>query len=310
MAKQQRIDHFNLWPKIQDFQAEVLFKARTAKFQTHQLFFPYQISATNDRHVHIVLSYLLDAVDSLPNRPDHSFDWTWRAFEYLAGTSSGGVGNITELIRSTISPEINTYFGANQQVEGAFFDLIAKIPFQTCEYWLTRIVESAPYTFATGNHKNLSSYAKRLLFASGQPPVANPSIEAVLNYLSTNYGRASDRRDGASLLRRIVRGENVLLGAVNVRLTRSECFFFLLSGLAYAFRNDRAHAKHIAPFRSSFATVRTYAHCWFMFLMMYQITFVLFHTSQSIPTFLGNPAQNFLDNNKAYADLFGDYVNS
>lgn len=312
MAKQQRIDHFNLWPSVQDFPAESSFRERVKNFSISDLFFPYQVPQTTDQHVHIVISYLLDAVDSLPYRPDHAFDWTWRAFEYLTSNASSGVGNITETIRNIASPEVDFYFSSNTQAENSFFDLIKNIPFQTCEYWLKRIVAGAPYSFSQGNHKSLSSYAKRLLFANGQPPVANPSIHSVLSYLGSNFDLSDDtsRRNGASLLRRIVRGESVILGATSVQLTRSELFFFLLSGLGYAFRNDRAHAKSIAPFRSSYASVKTYAHCWFMFLLIYQSAFIFLHSSKSPQVFTGCPAQNFMSNNQAYAKLFADHLNA
>lgn len=311
MAKQQRIDHFNLWPRTQEFSAESHFRERASKFPVAELFFPYQIPQTTDQHVHIVISYLLDAVDSLPYRPDHAFDWTWRAFEYLTSTSSGGIGNITDTIRNVVTPEINSYFSSNIQAENAFFDLVERIPFQTCEYWLKRIVAASPYTFSPGNHKSLSSYAKRLLFANGQPAIVSSSIQAVLSHLGSNFNLSdtTQRRNGASLLRRIIRAEPVSLGATSVQLTRSEQFFLLLSGLGYAFRNDRAHAKSIAPFRSSYASVKTYAHCWFMFLLIYEITFMFLHSGRSPHIFKGCPAQNFLNNNGAYARLFSDYLN-
>lgn len=311
MAKQQRIDHFNLWPKIQEFPAEIHFRGRVNKFQIEKLFFPYQIPQTTDKHVHIVISYLLDAVDSLPYRPDHAFDWTWRAFEYLTSATPGGIGNITDTIRNVVSPEMELYFSSNAHAENAFFDLVEKIPFQTCEYWFKRIKAASPYTFSSGSHKSLSSYAKRLLFANGQPTIVSPSIQTALSYLAINFNQSDTTqcRNAASLLRRIIRGEAVSLGASSVQLTRSERFFLLLSGLGYAFRNDRAHAKSIAPFRSSYASVKTYAHCWFMFLLIYEITFVFLHSQKSPHVFNGCPAQNFINNNDAYAELFADYLN-
>lgn len=312
MAKQQRIDHFNMWPRAQEFPAESHFRDRVSKFDIADLFFPYQIPQTTNQHVHIVISYLLDAIDSLPYRPDHAFDWAWRAFEYLTNNSSGGIGNITDTIRNFVCPEIDLYFSSNNQAENAFFELVEKIPLQTCEYWIKRIVEAAPYTFSPGNHKVLSSYAKRLLFANGQPPITSPAIHAVLCHLGSNFNLSdtTQRRNGASLLRRIIRAESVLLGSTTVQLSRSEILFFLISGLGYAFRNDRAHAKSIAPFRSSFASVKTYAHCWFMFLLIYEVTFMFLHSKNSPQVFTGCPAPNFINNNHAYAKLFADYLNS
>lgn len=301
-----------MWPTAQEFPAESHFRDRTSKFTIGDLFFPYQIPQTTDKHVHIVISYLLDAVDSLPYRPDHAFDWVWRAFEYLTNNSCGGIGNITDTIRNFVCPEIDWYFLSNNQAENAFFDLVEKIPMQTCEYWIKRIVAAGPYNYTSGNHKVLSSYAKRLLFANGQPTVTSPAIHAVLCHLGSKYNLSdtTQRRSGAALLRRIIRGEPVSLGSTPVQLNRSEILFFLISGLGYAFRNDRAHAKSIAPFRSSYASVKTYAHCWFMFLLIYEATFMFLHSRRSPQIFTGCPALNFIKNNQAYAKLFADYLNA
>lgn len=309
--KQRRIDQFNLWPQTLVSDAEEKFKIRLANTELSELFFPYKLPDTNDRHLHVCVSYMLDALDSLPLRPDHAFDWIWRSFEYLTSHAIGGQGNLTNELRSTVCPAVDGFFSSDQDVSDAFFELTTKIPFQTCEYLLKRICESGPYSFTAGQQNPLSSYAKRLLFANGNPPVVSTSLQSVLEFLSKSYDykKASDRRNGASLLRRVIRLEKVSLHSSVVQLTKSEVLFFLVSGLGYAFRNDRAHAKSIAPFRSSAASITTYAHCWFMFLLFYNMTFSLLHTPSSPLILTGPLAVNFRKNNAAYSQLFGDYIN-
>jgi hypothetical protein len=310
MAKQQRIDHFNKWPEAQEFKAEVQFKERVQQFAINTLFFPYQIPQTQNPDIHISVSYLLDAVDSLPLRPDHAFDWTWRAFEYLTKKAFPSSGSITETLRKGVTPTLSAYFAANQRAGDAYFDLLKHIPVQTCEYLLKRIIDGAPYTFTPGNHKNLSSYAKRMLFEDGNPPVVSPPFQTALIHLSSNYNYAltAERRNGALLLRRLIRGESLVLGTTPVQLTRDEISFFVISGLGYGFRNDRAHAKSIAPFRSSAASISTYAHCWFMFLLIYETIFAVLHTASSPLQLSGCPGQNFESNNKAYFQLFKNWL--
>lgn len=311
MAKQKRIDHFNQWPLAQKFPAEELFDNRLKCFDLQDLFFPYQIPSTTNPDIHISISYLIDAVDSLPKRPDHSFDWTWRAFEYLAGRSFPSYSSsITETLRGGLSSALTNYFATNAQASNEFYSLIKNIPFQTCEYLLKRIIDGAPYTFTSGAHKHLTSYAKRLLFANGNPPVISQNLQLILSHLSTyNFSDTERRRSGASLLRRILREQSVTIAGTSITLSRADLLFLLLSGLGYAFRNDRAHAKSIAPFRSSYASVTTYAHCWFMFLLMYEATLALLHTRSSPMQLTGCPAQNFQQNNNAYCGLFADYLN-
>ena len=62
--KKQRIDHFNHWPMVQEFTAEVAFKERVKSFHLEELFFPYQIPSVNDPDLHVCVSYLLDAVNN------------------------------------------------------------------------------------------------------------------------------------------------------------------------------------------------------------------------------------------------------
>ncbi|MGY1891214.1 hypothetical protein [Pseudomonas sp. SDT291_1_S447] len=310
--KKRRIDQFNLWPQTLTSDAEEKFKIRLGNTELSELFFPYELPNTSDKHLHICVSYMLDALDSLPLRPDHAFDWIWRSFEYLTSQAIGGQGNITNELRNIVCPAIDGLFLLEKDVSDAFFELTENIPFQTCEYLLKRICESGPYSYTTSNQIQLSSYAKRLLFSNGNPPVISTSLQTILEFLSTNYDykNMKDRRNGASLIRRIIRLERVSLQSSFVQLTKSEVLFFLVSGLGYAFRNDRAHAKSIAPFRSSAASITTYAHCWFMFLLFYKITFALLHTPNSPIVLTGPLAVNFRKNNTAYSRLFGDHLNN
>lgn len=307
--KQKRIDQFNHWPRSQEFDAEQKFKNRIAGIDLPELFFPYLLPSSNDKDFHVCVSYFLDALDSLPLRPDHAFDWVWRGFEYLSLRVMGGQGNITNSLRNIVCPTLDLFFLSDVNSGDAFFELIERIPFQTCEYLLKRIKESGPYSASGGQ---LSSYAKRMLYSNGNPPIVSPPIQQVLEFLFNNYDLQNyqDRRNGSSLLRRIIRRERLVLGKETVELTKSEVVFLLVSGLGYAFRNDRAHAKSIAPFRSSTAKITTYAHCWFMFLLFYEVTFALLHTSAS-PVVLDGPlAINFRANNEAFSRIFGDYLNA
>lgn len=308
--KQLRIMHFNQWPATQEFKAEAEFKSRLDNFEVGELFFPYQLPNSRDKNLHICVSYFLDAVDSLPLRPDHAFDWAWRGFEFLSERIQSKKENITDRLRSTVVPAIESLFASDKTAESSFFSFASEIPFQTCEYLLKRISEGAPYTFSPGPKLQISSYAKRLLLSNGNPPVVSSQLQEVLVYLSTRYdcSDSNERRNGASLIRRLIRLESVTLGSNSIQLSRSDVLFFLISGLGYAFRNDRAHAKSIAPFRSSYASLKTYAHCWFLFLLLYKVTLLLLHTPNSPVVLSGSPSDNFYKNTRAFSALFGSHL--
>lgn len=311
MTSQQRIEHFNNWPKAQKFKGESDFSDILKSHRLEELFYPYQLPGTDSTEAHIMLSYLLDAVDSLPMRPDHAFDWTWRAFEYSLKHIPSCKGNITKSLRA-VSDKLSNYLGLNPDVEDALYGLVDKIPLRTCKYLLKKIVEEGVYTFSSdADVKGLSSFAKRLLFVHGKPPVYNVEFQELLQYFAWHYRSVGgvELRRGASLLRRVIRGETINANGKSYQLDRKEILFLLLSGLGYAFRNGRAHAESIAPFRSSLAKLQTYAHCWFMFLLMYELTFTLLHLDTHPEKITGNPAANFKANNHAYEKLFGASLN-
>lgn len=83
MSKQTRVDNFNNWPESKLFDAEVQFNEKLKDFEKKDLFKPCLIKNKDNKNIHIVISYLLDMVDSLPQRPDHAFDWCWKAFEHV-----------------------------------------------------------------------------------------------------------------------------------------------------------------------------------------------------------------------------------
>lgn len=311
MTSQQRIEHFNNWPKAQKFKGESDFSDILKSHKLEELFYPYQLPGTDSTEAHIMLSYLLDAVDSLPMRPDHAFDWTWRAFEYSLKQIPSCKGNITKSLRA-VSDKLSNYLSLNPDVEDALYGLVGKIPLRTCKYLLKKIVEEGVYTFSSdADVKGLSSFAKRLLFVHGEPPVYNVEFQQLLQYFAWHYRSVGgvELRKGASLLRRVIRGETINANGRSYQFDRKEILFLLLSGLGYAFRNGRAHAESIAPFRSSLAKLQTYAHCWFMFLMMYELTFTLLHLDTHPEKIIGNPAANFKANNHAYEKLFGASLN-
>lgn len=305
MSQDLRLTYVNSWPNITKFPAESAFDQRLTDMGNTQLFVPHQFLETPSREAHITISYLIDALSSLPRRPDHAFDWTWRAFENIV--SSSAAGNITNLLRTEATPQISGYLLGHATSRQAFFSLLEQVPFQTCEYLFKQIALGAPYSSLSTAAGSLSKFAKRLLFNNGGGPIVSFPLLYLLSFLSTRYSYNDNakRRNGAALLRLALKGQRLALEGVDLQLSVSDRVFLLLSGLAYSFRNDRAHANSIAPFQSSLATLRTYAHCWFMFLLTYQCLVCYLRTRPDPPILTGNTDENFRRNNEKYIALFG-----
>lgn len=120
MSKQTRLENFNNWPKSKLFDAEATFIDKLNNFKYEEIFSPCKIKENNDYDTHILISYLLDMVDSLPKRPDHSFDWVWRAFEYMVSDRFSNT-NTTSNLRKIVEQDITSIFINNENIKESFF---------------------------------------------------------------------------------------------------------------------------------------------------------------------------------------------
>lgn len=296
MSQIERLNFYNSWPNGQRFSAEQQFTEHVTSVGGN-FFFPVSLNGNLSTAGHISLSYVLDALDSLPKRPDHAFDWTWKAFEHLTKKAVPN-SNITESLRTFATPVICQTLAANPLAAAGFSQLTANIPFQTARFLLKKIIAAGPYANPT------SSFAKRMLFANGNGPITSLPLQAFLDKLSGyDYANPQDRRNGASLIRSALSGKALTYPLGTFSLSQSDIVFFLLSGLGYGFRNDRTHANSISPFMSSKARIKTYAHCWFSFLLMYYFLTTLWASSGfiAVPQNLG---QNYADNNNVFLSIF------
>lgn len=304
MSQDKRLDFVNSWPNTMLFPAEQAFDQLLLNLNGQQCFRPHRFLPTSDREVHITISYLIDALGSLPKRPDHAFDWIWRAMENIVTSST--TGNITDCLRGEAAPKILSCLRTDLRLRRAFFNLLENIPYQTCEYLFKQVASGKPYSVPSTYHPALSKFGKRLLFKGGSGEVTSYPLQFFLATLATkyDYSNHNQRRKGAALLRLGIQGNLLKIGDAEMVLPDSDRLFFLLSGLGYSFRNDRAHANSIAPFQSSYASLKTYAHCWFMFLFVYQSLICYLKTTSSTVPLEGDTAQNFHENTEAYVALF------
>lgn len=300
MSQQDRLDFYNTWPSGARFAAETEFSKRIAA-ANGPLFVPIQVNANLTTEGHVSLSYVLDALDSLPLRPDHAFDWTWKAFEHL--TKKGApASNITEALRVFSVPQVCSALNNDANAAGAFKAFVDMMPMQTARYLLKKVIKQKPYVNPS------TSLAKRLLLANGNGPITSPALQALLDKLSTyNYSIADDRRKGASLIRKALGMQTLGYPLGQFTLSQHDVILLLLSGLGYEFRNDRTHANAISPFTSSKAKVTTYAHCWFSFVLIYYFLTLLWTNNGFVPA-QGALGINYMQNNAGFQTLFSSVI--
>ena len=303
-VKRNRITFLNNWPKTEQFSCEKDFQRRYENMFGAQVFFPIAFQETNDNQAHTVISYVIEALDCLPYKPDNAFDWFWKGFEYCI--CANNTQSVTQNLQSTAFDLLSTNDPRISDGAQSIIKLSREIPFQTCEYLFKKVAKDGSFLPLP-----LGQIGKRTLHRSGNPPVLFSNLQILLGHVTNNFevGNHTEVRDAASLLRKAIRQEEVDINGTRVKLSDVEIYSLMLCTLTYTFRNDRTHAELFAPFRSSTATLTTYAHCWFMTLLAH--CFLLSVVEHFIPSSKIDfvISDNTELNISAFKKLFGDYRN-
>ncbi|MFH8567181.1 hypothetical protein [Streptomyces sp. NPDC017993] len=236
-----------------------------------RLFMPVSLTYSDDSWYNTQISYLLEAYDALPNRPDIAFDSTWKVFESTATRTarmrSGSAHKITQSL---------TYLSEHVALDGAVLDsLLGDLPSQTCEYLFKKIITHA----ADGDGQRVRG---RLTGVNDRKDATGARIKDFLTLVEGKYLVPADvdaNRKGAMLLRRALAGETLSIEGVEVTLPEKARLRILMSGLLYTARNERYHGEAFSPFYSSAATLRTYTHPHYLFLSTYALVHLMWSRS-------------------------------
>lgn len=257
--RQARLDAMTRWAQVgvleprkklpveEDFDARV--QASNGTF-----FRPIELRDHESVTFHRQVSYLVDAFDALPGRPDIAFDSTWKALELASSELCVEDKNITERLKvlaESVDPKIVDR-------------LCARIPVQSCEYLFKRVMASVQAD-AEGQDRRLKSRINGL---------GDPQIDVLIDHMRVRYsdGSAPSRRNGSLLLRRALRAEVLDLESESqFALSDGSRARVLISILLYTARNDRFHGESFSPFLSSLAKQRTYTHPLYTFLATYYL---------------------------------------
>jgi hypothetical protein len=272
---------------------EISFASRVARSGA-TFFSPIALSDSPDLAFHKEVSYLIDAFDQLPLRPDVAFDSTFKALEStvkrLAGTT-----NVTEALRTTA----NKFCPSSDRVSA----LLDSAPVQTCEYLYKRL---APHLqdWANGN------YAGKVLTRLSSN--AAPDVVPLLQALSARQVAGVGEREQAMFLRLALRGISLTGGHPVVQLGLPGRVHLLLAGLLYTARNDRFHGESFSPFVSSAASIKTYAHPHYLFLAAYGVLNGLWLEDPSRSSLLtaDDVVLNITDNINSAQAVFGRHWNT
>ncbi|MCY1295961.1 hypothetical protein D9M70_453250 [compost metagenome] len=122
--------------------------------------------------------------------------------------------------------------------------------------------------------------------------------------------RAETQRKLGGLLKLIMAGRRVTLGANSYQLTSDQVSRLLISTVLPQFRNERFHGNVRPPFRSSKATLKTYAHAYFLFIYAYSLMCEVFLYREFGVVQSADVLAATKENLDRYLQIFGDQVSA
>lgn len=255
-------------------------------------FRPMPLSFTDDSDFHKEVSYLIDAFDQLPSRPDVAFDSTFKALESTIKRMQSP-NNFSHLLRSIV--------GQSSTLDRVTEILVDNMPVQTAEFLYKRISDNlSDWRLQSSGPKNQVLVRLR--------EARNSSIDALLDALKdrSDDPLTADRRKQAMFLRKALSGSE-MTGTLHAtfELDSNAKIHLLLSGTLYTARNDRFHGQSFSPFVSSTATIRTYVHPHYLIIATYSCMMALWHDDPSRKILLGG--EDVISNLNANLSLALDF---
>jgi hypothetical protein len=261
-ASESRTKFNNQWPATFLFPAELSLEHRLAKKNFVSIFFPAQFEHSNDHAFQTLLSHCIDALDNLPLRPDFAFDQVWKALDAEFFRLKSTLGAAAHNSRFVV---FSSHISTSPLTSKSHYLLAAHTPLQTCEYLAKRILDS------TANpNQHSAAFTKRLSAAIGNALLTDIHTKYDAGWLT--YGKeAETQRKLGGLLKKIIAGQTVIIGSNTYTLTQAQSAEILIGTILPQFRNERFHGNTRPPFRSSTATLKTYAHAYFLLIYSYAL---------------------------------------
>jgi hypothetical protein len=264
-TKHLRVEYNNNWPTKFLFPVEEQLKKRLDENNIQQAFLPVNLSHSNDTEFHTFLGHFLEGIDQLPFRPDMAFDSIWKSldaefFKVKNESSQPQHTSRFDIFVEKVSSDTNT--------SKAFIPLLQILPMQTSEFVAKRILNSK---VSPDNHS--APFLKRVKACFGEQLFLAFLSKYESDWISSPE---STQRRAGGFLKRLVAGDELDIDGQKHRLSENGSIKFLISVLLPQFRNERAHGNTFAPFRSSVAKMKTYAHAYFLLLVAYALMLEVF----------------------------------
>ena len=292
--KTKRIEYINNWPNVDKFDIEARYEEKYKSVNNGIPFIPYHMTSNTDEFYNKAISFLIDALESLGSKPNHSFEFIFTAFD-IYSQSVSSIDRITDRNWSLV-PVWNSLIQSDSDLNIAFGKLMENIPHKSLQYIFSRILDSR---IANRSAKN----------SNGTVNVNRSNLlNQIKNKYSTNYADYSTGiRPGSRLLYHVLNKHSIVIDGITYSISLEDQLHIIISGFLYSLRNDTAHGSSISTTKSSYSNMTTMANSYFAFLMTYYFLLLLIidNTSTNKPQASSDLAQNIEVNVNNYILLFG-----
>lgn len=261
-ARESRTKFNNCWPATFLFPTEEALIKRLAKKNLISIFLPVHLEHSDDHGFQNLLSLGIDALDYLPLRPDFSFEQVWKALDAEFFRLKSALGTAPNKSRFSAFAK---HIASSQLTSKSHYSLAASVPLQTCEFLAKRILDSK-----ANPNEHSDAFIKRVKSNFGENLLTDIHTKYDSNWLTPTKRAETQRRLGG-LIKLILAGKSVTVESNNYQLSNDEVAQFIISTVLPQFRNERFHGNVRPPFRSSTATLKTYAHAYFIFIYAYAL---------------------------------------
>jgi len=308
--KMMRIEYINNWPNSEKFPHEKEYEALVNNFETgKKLFSPMSYSYSTDREYNIAISFMIDALDMLPNYPNFAFEFIFKAVDIYSEKLYATIPQLTQRLQNLVDYEITNLF-SNTNFLKVVEKLFKEIPNSTCQYLYARLLDEYDESQTIYNQKGKCKQIIGRIVKRGNDINQYSNLAKILEYACKKYKYDSDNysesiRKGSRFIFNIFTKDEMDIDGCIVELNTSDKLTLWINGVLFTMRNDRAHGDGISSFKSSLTSLKTYAHNYFCFLSVYILLSAMLE-----PTKVGNEEtlSNFTNNIESYRSLFGKKI--
>lgn len=292
--KIKRIEYINNWPNAAKFDVEHQYEEKYKLVNNGIPFVPFRMTVNPDESYNKAVSFMIDAIESLERRPNHSFEFIFIAYD-IYSKSVTSFDNITDRTQ-TLVHVWNTLIQSDADLNNSFNELFKYIPQKSLQYFFSRIFDSKIMTRATkDSNRRVDADRTNLL-------------NQIHHKYSANYADyATGIRPGSRLIYHVFNKTSLVIDGVSHNISLEDKLHLLSSGFLYSLRNDTTHGSSISATKSSFTNMGTVANSYFAFLLTYYLLMLLIieHTSSNRAQDLSDLARNMNLNLNNYIELFG-----